>query len=98
MVPHLSELLNDPYEAVRYIAYRSLRSLPGYEEFDYDYLDQQTERVDKVVPLIQAWRASVAAEQRQEAELLIDANGDLQTDVMRRLFDLRDNRRLFLRE
>jgi len=98
MVPHLSELLNDPYEAVRYIAYRSLRSLPGYAEFDYDYLAQQAERVDKVVPLLQAWRASVVADQRQEAELLINANGDLQTDVMRRLFDMRDNRRLFLRE
>ena len=98
MVPHLSELLNDPYEAVRYIAYRSLRSLPSYAEFDYDYLAQQPERVEKVVPILQAWRASVVASQRQEAELLIDANGNLQTDVMRRLFDLRDNRRLFLRE
>ena len=37
MVPHLAELLNDPYDAVRYIAYRSLRSLPQFANFEYDF-------------------------------------------------------------
>ena len=30
MLLYLGELLTDPYDAVRYIAHRSLRSLPGY--------------------------------------------------------------------
>ena len=98
VVPHLAELLNDPYEAVRYIAYRSLRSLPGYGDFRYDYLASEPDRVQRVVPVIQAWRASPLARLRREPELLVDADGNLQTDLMRRLFDLRDNRRLFLRE
>ena len=98
MVPHLAELLNDPYEAVRYIAYRSLRSLPNYEEYDYDYLAEQPERVERVLPILQAWRASLLARQRRDPELLVDADGVLRADMMRALFDLRDNRRLFLRE
>jgi hypothetical protein len=98
MVPHLAELLNDPYEAVRYIAYRSLRSLPGYSNFQYDYVATQQERVETVVPIIQAWQASELARRRREPELLVDPDGTLRTDLMRRLFDQRDTRRLFLRE
>lgn len=98
MVPHLAELMNDPYEAIRYIAYRSLRSLPGYETLDYDYLAAQPERVERVLPVLQAWRASALGRQRREPELLVDADGALRADVMRQLFDLRDHRRLFLRE
>ena len=98
MVPHLAELLNDPYEAVRYIAYRSLRSLPGYSSFQYDYVATQQERVETVVPIIQAWQASELARRRREPELLVDPDGTLRTDLMRRLFDQRDTRRLFLRE
>ena len=98
MVPHLAELLNDPYEAVRYIAYRSLRSVPGYNNFRYDYVGTQEQRVDRVVPIIQAWRASELARRRRDPELLVDPDGSLRTDLMRALFDRRDNRRLFLRE
>ena len=98
MVPHLAELLNDRYEAVRYVAYRSLRSLPNYAEYDYDYLAEQPERVERVLPILQAWRASLLARQRRDPELLVDADGVLRADMMRALFDLRDNRRLFLRE
>ena len=98
MVPHLAELMNDPYEAVRYIAYRSLRSLPGYAAFEYDYLAAQPVRVDRILPALQAWRASTQSRQRREPELLVDADGTLRADVMRELFDIRDQRRLFLRE
>ncbi len=98
MAPHLAELMSDPYEAVRYIAYRSLRTLPGYTAFDYDYLATHRERVDRVLPALQKWRASTLSRQRREPELLVDTDGTLRTDVMRELFDLRDNRPLFLRE
>ena len=38
MAPFLAELLNDPYSAVRFIAGRSLESLPGFEKLGYDYV------------------------------------------------------------
>jgi len=98
MVPHLTELLNDPYDAVRYISYRSLRSLPGYETYDYNYLGTREDRINQVLPVLQAWQAGPLARRRLDPELLVNPDGSLRTDEMRQLFDRRDNRRLFLRE
>ena len=98
MVPHLAELLNDPYEAVRFIAYRSFRSLPGQADFEYDFLASRDDRIATVVPAIRAWRNGALANLRLDPELLIDAGGVLRTDTIRRLFEQRDNRMLILRE
>ena len=98
MVPHLAELLNDPYEAVRFIAYRSFRSLPGQADFEYDFLASRDDRIATVVPAIRAWRNGALANLRLDPALLIDTGGLLRTDTIRRLFEQRDNRTLFLRE
>ncbi|MDP6579851.1 MAG: hypothetical protein QF681_04265 [Vicinamibacterales bacterium] len=98
MVPHLGEALGDRYDAVRFIAARSLRSLPGYADLAYDFDGPEQERVDVAVQVLSAWRASPASRQRREPELLVDADGDLRVDAMRRLFDQRTRRPLFLRE
>ncbi|RTZ99602.1 MAG: hypothetical protein DSY84_07750, partial [Candidatus Neomarinimicrobiota bacterium] len=58
----------------------------------------EPERVNTAVRVLRAWRASPASRQRREPELLVDADGALRVDAMRRLFDQRDLRRLFLRE
>ena len=42
--PFLAELLQDPYAAVRYIAFHSLQQLAGYEEFEYDFVGPQDAR------------------------------------------------------
>jgi hypothetical protein len=38
IAPQLATLLEDPYDAVRYVAGKSLRTLPGYEDVEYDYM------------------------------------------------------------
>ena len=98
MLPHLGEALGDRYDAVRFIAARSLRSLPGYTDLEYDFVGPEQARVDTAVRVLRAWRASPASLQRREPELLVGADGELRVDAMRRLFDQRDLRRLFLRE
>ena len=40
----LTPLLDDPYDAVRFIAERSTRTLPGLAELSYDFLDPSAER------------------------------------------------------
>lgn len=40
--PLLARLLDDPYAAVRYVAWRSLRRQPGYEGFQFDFLQPRT--------------------------------------------------------
>lgn len=98
MTPHLAEALGDRYEAVRFIAARSLRSLPEHTSLSYDFVAPEAERVDVAVRLIQAWRADPRARQRRDPELLVDPEGLPRVDAMRRLFDQRDRRGLFLRE
>ena len=98
MVPHLAEALNDPYDTVRYIAYQSLRTLPGYAGFEYDYVAPADDRIATVVPVIRNWREGPLAGERRDPQLLFDASGALRVDLMRRLFDQRDIRPLFLRE
>ena len=98
MVPHLGEALGDPYDAVRFIAARSLRSLPGYANLDFDFVGPRQARIDAAVALLRNWRASSASTTRRDPELLIDDNGELRLDLMRQLFDRRNRRGLFLRE
>jgi hypothetical protein len=98
MVPHLGEALGDRYDAVRFIAARSLRSVPGYAGLDYDFVAPEQERVEAAVRVLREWRASPTAQLRREPELLVDADGALRVDAMRRLFEQRDRRPLFLRE
>jgi hypothetical protein len=98
-VPYLSALLDDPYDAVRIIAARSLRSLPGFPAFTYDFLVPSTERVTSVAGILNAWRrARRPAQMRTDSALLVNADGSLKGDVVNRLLRERDNRRVSLRE
>ena len=38
MAPHLAQLLDDPYDAVRFVAARSMRTLPGFSGFTFDFI------------------------------------------------------------
>jgi hypothetical protein len=38
MAPYLAELLGDRYSAVRAVAGESLKSLPGFDDFEFDYV------------------------------------------------------------
>ena len=44
VAPYLGILLEDPYAAVRYVAYRSLRTLPAHRDLRYDYVGSEAER------------------------------------------------------
>ncbi len=98
MVPYLGELLGDPYDAVRFISARSLRTIPGFETLQYDFTGSRDARIEAAVGALRAWRASPRARARRDPELLFGADGTLDTAAMRRVFDQRDSRPLFLRE
>jgi len=54
--PFLAELLQDPYSVVRHIARRSLRRLPGFESFAYDYIGPESERAAARDRALRVWR------------------------------------------
>jgi hypothetical protein len=57
IAPLLAPLLTDEYATVRYIAGHSLRSLPGFEEFEYDFLAPPEQRSAKRDEALSIWSA-----------------------------------------
>ena len=98
MAPYLAELLNDPYEAVRYIAYRSLRTVPGHAGLQYDYVADREARVAAALPVLQAWQQRAPQRTRRDPALLVADDGQLMVERMMGVLRQRDNRPLFLRE
>ena len=39
IAPFLGEVFDDPYRAVRFMAHRAVRTLPGLADFDFDFLE-----------------------------------------------------------
>jgi len=98
MTPHLAEALGDPYDAVRFIAARSLRTLPDYGNLEFDFDGPEQKRINDALDVIRNWRSKSTSKSRRDPQLLVDINGELRLDAMRRLFNERDRRPLFLRE
>ena len=98
MPVYLAQLLADPYDAVRYIAYRSLRTLPGYGGFSYDFLSPPEERMATMGDAFQVWKERRNPRQAAGPQLLIDPQGELDRRTWSRLLEKRDNRRVHLEE
>jgi predicted CXXCH cytochrome family protein len=99
MAPLLIELLDDEYSAIRYNAYRSLRKISGFADFEYDYVAPQEAR----------WKAQAAARQRcsqsgaapatSRPELLWSADGHFDRGELERLMAERpEDDEMFLAE
>jgi formate-dependent nitrite reductase cytochrome c552 subunit len=99
MPPYLSLLMNDPYDAVRYITGRSLRSLPGYAELTYDFTAPPERRLAMRTHALERWRDLRPSQgRRTDSQLLFTPEGAFVPDTIDRLMAERDNRRVFYRE
>jgi hypothetical protein len=98
LVPYLLELMLDPYDAVRIIAFRSLRTLPGQGDAAFDELASPELRAEAARSIRDRW-ASLPSPARERAErTLFDANGHLDQREVARLAAQRDDRPLNLAE
>jgi len=99
LTPYLINLLLDKYAAVRFIAYRSLRQQPGFEDFEFDYLAGAAERNTAGRQKLAVWnRSADEIPRRTGDEILIQQDGSIKIDEFRRLLRQRDNRPLYLSE
>ena len=98
LVPYLAELMNDPYDAVRMIAYRSIKTIPGFENADFDELGPPKQRTDALGVIRDRWESLPAASTGRAARTLFDSRGRLASDEFQRLLKNRDNRPLSLAE
>jgi hypothetical protein len=97
IAPFLAELLVDPYAAVRYIAGRSLRRVPGFEDFAYDYVAPLTARDDARTRAHERWRSASQDRAGARPALLVDGDGVRSPEVAR-LAARRDDRPVELLE
>jgi hypothetical protein len=101
--PLLAVLLDDPYDAVRYHANRSLRRIPGFDAIEYDWMAPEALRRQQSNAVSQRWIAARRA-RGQGAGLgslltRADAGGaDISAAVFDELSRARDDRAVEVRE
>jgi hypothetical protein len=99
LAPYLALLLDDPYSAVRYIAQRSLKRLPGYQDFAYDFAGSAEYRSAAPSRALEIWtRAQSSRALRDRPHLFINAQGALRQDEINSLKLQRDNHSMDLQE
>ena len=100
LAPYLARALADPYDAVRLVGYRSLRSLPGQPELEYDYVGPQKQRMAAAAEVASAWKRAGGAVDPSHVgpHLLIDPSGDLDHARVWQLWAERDRRKVMLEE
>jgi hypothetical protein len=99
MLPHLAQLLDDPYDAVRYIAGRSLRTLPAFAAFDDDFAapaDRRRDAQRRVMGVFSQTRSRLP--RPGDPRLLLTADADVNVAETLRLLKMRNNRPVLLRE
>ncbi|MFQ5492070.1 MAG: multiheme c-type cytochrome [Phycisphaerae bacterium] len=98
MVPYLGHLLIDPYSAIRHIAARTLRSLPGAGLPKYSYLGSNKHLSGVRNEVVNGWLQRARPPDKPCPQLLIDTSGQLDLDEFIRLAKHRDPISLFLEE
>lgn len=94
-LPLLGELLLDPYDAVRYIAERTLRRHhPQYADLAYDPLAPDAARRAAVAEILARWRTLPPEDGRPAApsDLIVDPSGQMGAEAFRQLLADRDHR------
>jgi hypothetical protein len=99
MTPYLLTLMNDDYDAVRLIAFRSLRMQPEYKNFAFDEFADPTERARITTQAREAWdRKNKDRLGRLRQQLLLNENGRLNRPEYTRILKERNNRPMALTE
>jgi hypothetical protein len=98
MAPALAQLLDDPYDAVRFIASRSLQSIPAFASLRYDFTAPQPVRYAAQMQTMRIWDQARRGARVANPAVLLDEAGALQVAEMLRLLATRDNTPILLRE
>ena len=96
--PYLAQLLEDRYDAVRFIAERSLRRLPGFQELQYDFVGRPEQRRRPPAGAVDLGWRTISQERPFAAPVLIDRQGRVQQTPFQRLWKLRDDRPMAVKE
>ena len=99
LAPYLRDLLQDPYDVVRYIAYRSLRTLPAYQDLKYDFMGTSEKREAGMAMASEIWSARErSGDDMFTPAMLLDKTGNFLETEVGRLLNQRNQRALYLQE
>lgn len=98
MAPLVAQLLDDSYDAVRYSAGRTLRSLPAFDGIAYDFVAGPRVRRQQQLQVMRRWDAVRGTTATPGRAVLLGPDGTLLVDEMLRLIGRRNHRRMLLRE
>ena len=98
VVPFIGFLLHDDYHAVRFIAARSLRSIPGYDNSLYDSLAPKAERDQAAKIIYRQWVSQPENNQTTGPELLISRPGQVMEKQIVDFLKQRDTSVIFIAE
>ncbi len=90
--PFLAQLLADPYAQPRFIAHRSLRKLPGYHNFEYDFLEPEPQLNTKNQEALDTWQAIQTPKDSRHERLLEMTGGEGVETLRKRLTNERDDK------
>jgi len=99
LYPYLIYTMTDPYAAVRFNAWKSLQTLPGFSNFSFTYtLDDRSLR-EAAGGALEKWLREVRSPSATfEPQTALDFDGRFQHDLFQRLRSERDNKRILLAE
>jgi hypothetical protein len=85
----LARLLDDPYSAVRYVAFESLRTLPGYADFEFDFDCPPDQRRQAANEALSRWGGP---DRTPKSALLLGNDGKVDWGKANELLGKRDDR------
>ncbi|MEM8679408.1 MAG: multiheme c-type cytochrome, partial [Planctomycetota bacterium] len=97
MAPYLAELLTDSYEVVRFIGFHSLKELPNFADFEYDFVGSTQSRTEARRRALDNWDRQSERPSASEA-LLLDDRGMLRKGEYQRMRDRRSDPHFVLTE
>ena len=99
MSPFLAQLLDDPYDAVRFIAHRSLCEQPEFRKIEYDFVGPPEERTAAKRLVLQVCHSSAISVDRLKGDrVLMNRDGHVRGEVQERLVRHQNDVRVHLKE
>jgi len=99
LYPYLICTLTDSYAAVRFDAWKSLQTLPGFSDFSFSYTAPDYALGEAAMRAYEKWLREVRnANAVYRPETAINSDGHFRQDVFQRLRSERDEKPIFLAE
>jgi hypothetical protein len=99
LYPYLIYTLNDPYAAVRFDAWKSLQTLPGFSDFSFTYTAADDYLREISTRAYEKWLREIRERNvTYRPETALDSDGRFQQDTFQRLRGERDDKPIILAE